>query len=672
MQTFSIPADPLEREVLPGRFANVMTQLRNLDSWLSDVFMALPSRWERRRLSDQAWAEQHPDGPIIGASAGVGRWLDHKLAQVEAEVRDGRILEALAVIEGERRSVVTFGPTPAELQVVRTELLSVLDTAVATQGNRSNAQLAAALYRSVFEGEAFLSPEQARDLQKPWVEQITAGEVAAALAAAWDAPHRALIVSGREAAKAGDATAVRAAWRAANTAALVAPVALAAATWAYGTRPAEPVEPGQCCEAPFGAQQVIYANAVRANLLHTDYKPGEVLMQVRLDVPTDPRPAGLTELTSMAFLSAALGKHDAKAIREALAGTTAAIRGIGFSEDALLINAGCLPKDIETCLQLIRAYLSDPGWRPEAEIQAKAAWSEALAALPTDLDAQVERCFSSALVADAPWRRAATAEEAERATFAVLKPWLMPILSEAPLTLTVVGDCDVKAVQQLAAAYLGTLPPRRPIRVTPDMRLPGVLSTSPPFPRGEQRLTVPGKVAKAVIMVAWETADFYDIARTRRLGLLAQAMGERLRDRLREELGQAYSPHVSRFASEAYAGFGYLFAQAGVAPENVDAARDAVCAVAKRLAEEGVDQALLEQIKPPLIKNLAAQRQQNGYWLNQVLSRSQAQPFRFTWAENMEADFQAVTAAELSALAKQFLTAEPLIVIGVSPGEAAP
>ena len=633
-----------------------------------DLVESIANRVLDRRLGE--WVEKHPDGPIISASGGVGRWLKHKIAQVEAEVRDGRIAEALAVIERERRSVIAFGPTAAEMQVVRADLLAALDASVATKDNRTNTQLASALYRSVFEGDVFLSPEQNRDLQKPWVAEITIAEVAAAMAAAWDSPHRAIIVSGRDAAKAGDATALSQAWTAANAEAPVAPAVVAAATWAYGQRPAA-VKPIVSNSAMLGAVQSIYDNGVRANLLHTAYKPGEVLVQIRIDVPPATRAAGLSELTSMAFLSAALGQHDQRQMREALAGTTASIRGVGFGEDGLMMSAGCLPKDLETCLQLIRAYITDPGWRPEAEIQAKGAWHEALAALPTDLGEQVGRRFTGLLVSDAPERRAATPEEAEAATFAVLKPWLMPILSTSPLTITIVGDIDVPVAQELVSSYLGTLPKRNPVVVTPDMQAKGVLASTPPFPSGEYRVTVPGKVAKAEILVAWQTSDTYDIARTRRIGLLAQAMGERLRDKLREELGQAYSPHVSRSASEAYAGFGYLLAEAGVAPENADSARDAIRAVAKRLVEEGIDDALLQQIKPPLIKNLAAQRQQNGYWLNQVLSRSQAQPFRFAWAEVMESDYQAVTAAELSALAKQFLVSEPLIVIGVCPGEIA-
>ena len=129
--------------------------------------------------------------------------------------------------------------------------------------------------------------------------------------------------------------------------------------------------------------------------------------------------------------------------------------------------------------------------------------------------------------------------------------------------------------------------------------------------------------------------------------------------------------NCARSSGEAYEGFGYLVAQAGVAPEHIDAARAAMLTVASDLIEKGVDQALLDQVKPPLVKNLGAQRQQNSYWLGQVLMRCQQQPFRIAWAQTMEADFAAVSPPELSALAARYLVAKPLVVIGVCPGDAA-
>jgi zinc protease len=170
--------------------------------------------------------------------------------------------------------------------------------------------------------------------------------------------------------------------------------------------------------------------------------------------------------------------------------------------------------------------------------------------------------------------------------------------------------------------------------------------------------------------VAWPTADYYDVGRTRRLGMLAQVIDERMRVRIREELGDAYSPFAHRFASEAYAGQGYLLTQVGVAPEKAEEARSALLEIAKDLAGKGVDPELLERVRLPILKSIAVQRQQNQYWMGSVFDRAAWQPFRVDWAGTMEADYTGMTAAELSALAKQYLDNDKALqVIAVCEGQ---
>jgi zinc protease len=135
-------------------------------------------------------------------------------------------------------------------------------------------------------------------------------------------------------------------------------------------------------------------------------------------------------------------------------------------------------------------------------------------------------------------------------------------------------------------------------------------------------------------------------------------------------MGEAYSPFAWREASSAYRGFGFLAAQVGVAPDLAEQARLAVLAIAADLAAHGVDDQLLAQAKTPVVKSLAAQRQQNQYWLGSVLSRAAAQPFRLDWAATMEADYDAITAAELSDLAKRYLDNDRAFqVVGVCLGK---
>ncbi|MBA2481986.1 MAG: insulinase family protein, partial [Planctomycetes bacterium] len=639
------------------------------------LLQELGERVLNRRFTD--YAEKNPEGPILGGGSYSYQWMDVFIAGVQAQCRPGKALEAVRLIETERRRLMQFGPTPQELEIAVTRVRAQLDEAVAQAGTRTNPGLADGLYASVHNDQVFMSPEQARDLMAPWLASATPAEVVAAERAAWEpgAGHLMIAVVGRDDLGADGMQSTRQAYEQASTAHLDPPEVRTASVWAYGTVAGRGTVV-QDTTTQHDIRQLVFANHACANIKRTDFQPNQVILQVRLEMPPQPRTPGLSELTSAAFMAGGLGKHSAQDLREIFAGTSAQVGGPSFSEDAAVFSGGCLPKDLDVCLQQLRAYITDPGWREQAEIRAKSAWLQELAALVTDLDAQVGRTFQFLAVGNAPQRRPVTIDEAKGASFAAARPWFQPVLEHAPLSISIVGDIDLARAAELATTYIGSLGERRPHVVMTDPHAPNVLANSPPIPAGLHRIEVPGTNPRALVTIAWPTDDFYDVRQMRRLGMLAECFSERLRIKIREELGQAYSPHASRSASEAYRGHGYLNAVVGVAPERVEDARAAVLAIAAELAEKGVDDELLSHAKEPTVKNLASYRQKNGYWLGSVMARCRDQPFRLDWAATMEEDYAAITAAEVGDLAKRFLVNDrALQVVGVCtgpPADAAP
>ena len=621
---------------------------------------------------------KHSDGPLVEAAAESYQWLDFFHAGVQAKLRAGGALNAVAVVEQEVRRFLQFGPTDNELAVVRKEFTAEFEEAVAHAANRTNANLADALYRSLRDDEVFLSPQQERDLMLPLLESIAAPAVQKIWTETCPDGHLALVLTGVEDLGAGAEDKLKAAFTASQAVAVTPPASRTAAAWAYGVKPAPGAWRGAHQALALGIWPGELDNRVAVRLKRTEFKPNEVLVQCRLSIPAAPHQAGLREFAERAFLAGGLGSHSADELRDVLAGNAVHLGGPRFDEDGFSFTASCLPKELELCLQQLRAYLTDPGWRADGEQIAATEWRQQLQSLGTNLDAQVARTFKALAVGGAPQRRDATSEEAAQVSFAQLRPWLSPYLAQAPLTLNVVGDIDEAAAAELIAAYFGSLPARAPVVEVPAAA-PGApidtaqLAPSAGLPNGLHRLTVPGTVARALIDVAWPTEDFYDIGRTRRLGVLAGVLDERMRVRIRQELGDAYSPYATRIASEAYRGFGYLIAQVGVAPAKVEEGRTTLLAIAQELSEHGVSDELLAQVKTPIIKNLRALRQQNQYWLGSVLARCASQPFRIAWADGMEADYAAITSAEIGELAKRYLVnGKALQVVGVCAGGSAP
>ena len=139
---------------------------------------------------------------------------------------------------------------------------------------------------------------------------------------------------------------------------------------------------------------------------------------------------------------------------------------------------------------------------------------------------------------------------------------------------------------------------------------------------------------------------------------MANILNDRLRVKVREELGDAYSPGAGSNASDLYPDYGYMIAGTTVEPAKAKKILDVISALAANLAEKGVTDEELDRAKQPLLTGLRESARTNGYWLGSVLSRAQEKPEVLDWSRSRYADNEAITAAELSALAKSYLGAD--------------
>ncbi len=89
----------------------------------------------------------------------------------------------------------------------------------------------------------------------------------------------------------------------------------------------------------------------------------------KLTMPKD-KP-GLDTFASATFTAGGLGKHSTDDLRAILAGKNAGVR-FSVGDDAFSLSGSTTPEDLELQLQLLCAYLTAPGFRPEAERMFKA------------------------------------------------------------------------------------------------------------------------------------------------------------------------------------------------------------------------------------------------------------------------------------------------------------
>jgi zinc protease len=209
------------------------------------------------------------------------------------------------------------------------------------------------------------------------------------------------------------------------------------------------------------------------------------------------------------------------------------------------------------------------------------------------------------------------------------------------------------------------LPPRRaafdPRNDQRDRRFASDLSSRTLIHRGE--------ADQAVVISYWPARDDNDLAESVKIELLADVMDIMLTDELRERLGQTYSPNASASLSDDFPGFGTIAASSNVDFADIAASEAAIAAIAARLVAEPVSADLLQRARQPLIEQMTQGRRQNPYWLNYV-TRATSEPDRLDRSRQSIAAVQAVTPADVQAMAARYLRPDRMLRLRVVSASA--
>ena len=125
-------------------------------------------------------------------------------------------------------------------------------------------------------------------------------------------------------------------------------------------------------------------------------------------------------------------------------------------------------------------------------------------------------------------------------------------LASGAIEIALVGDLDEAEAIAAVASTFGALPARE-AEFNPRDEARVVTFTAE---RGQRVLTHKGEPDQALLHWVWPTTDDSDLAESMRLNLLARIVRLELTDRLREKLGQAYSPSAGSDTSHYYPGYG--------------------------------------------------------------------------------------------------------------------
>ena len=565
-----------------------------------------------------------PKPPFLGA-AGFKFDEEHsaEMTMVAVNAEPDQWRPALEAADQGIRQAAAYGVRQDELDREIVELRALLKANVAGQATRRPAAIADQVVGSLSDPSVVTNPEQDLGFFEDAVKGLKAAEVSQALKEMFRGAGPLVFMASPKPVEGGDA-ALLAAFKAAEKTPVAAPGAPAQVSWPYesfGT-------PGKVADskdvADLDTTFVRFENGVRLTVKPTKFSADQVLIRVNIghgmaDLAPDRQSL---RWAGNAIIEGGLKKISNEDMERVLADKVFAAR-FGVADDAFVLSGQTRREDLPSEMQVLAAYASEPGWRPEAFARVK---NEA-----STLEAQFEGTDSGVFsrdlqgllhAGDRRWTFPSR-QEIAGAELSDLQASVAPHLANDSIEVVVVGDVSLEQATEAVAATFGALPPRpSPTPVPESARRMG-------FPAGTAQpvvLTHKGRADQAIGYMAWPAADFWtNPQRARDDAVLGEVMGLRLVEQLRQAQGVTYAPSVSYAHSLTWKDWGYLAATVEVPPAKLDGFFGDVAKIAADLRAQGPTADELARAKTPRLEEIQKARVTNGYWLTE-LSGAQADP----------------------------------------------
>jgi zinc protease len=604
------------------------------------------------------------NAPFTRASIAVEESFDLlRSADIEVSCKSEQWTAAMAVADQELRRALAFGFRPDELKEAVADFRNNVEQAVKSASTRRSDALAGDIAESLVERNVFTSPADDLALYGPALDKVSADQCAVALRSAWSSPGRYVFVAGNVK-LIGDADAiVSGAYARAESTDVKPTDAQAAIAWGYGDFGPAGAVAAKSHVDDLDITQITFSNGVRLNLKKTDFEADTIHVASRLGTGQLTEPAaepGLSTFSKLTFSAGGLGKHSVDDLERILAGRSV---GVSFtsSTDAFVLSGQTNREDLALEMQLLTASIEDPGYRPESMRVARKRIAEAYLSFEHTLNGPLALQVQNLLASGDRRFGLPSKDEMSSRNLDELKAWLAPELAGGALEVSLVGDFDIDTAIGVAAKTLGTLPARRPRPPLDDRHK--VSFPQKPFTKD---YGIESKIPKALAAVYYPTADGLDIHRARRLNMLAEILSDRLRVKIREQMGSTYAPSVVSNASDVFPDYGYIAAVVELDPAKSREIQDVVVAVAADLHANGATEDELDRSKNPVLTSIRETERTNKYWLT-VLGRCQEKPEVLDWARTRRADFAAISKAEIDALAKAYLAPENASRVIIQP-----
>lgn len=619
-----------------------------------------------RRLARLA---RGPDAPFRSASYGSGEiFREARLTSLAISSADGEWEKGLLAAVREVNQALTYGFTRAELDEQFANTRTALENAAKAADTLAHGVFVNAALALVNDERVPTTPAfqlAAFEAEAPAITPEAVWQALRADAAPLDDPL--IRFEGRRAPDGGE-EALRAAFARAMALPIAPPAERGPLAFAYSDFGPPGTVVSDSLEPRFGLRFIRFANGVRLTLKRTDVRKDRIAFAMAVDGGDllNTRAAPLATYLTNSLAAGGLGKHSQDELASLFAGRSVAF-SLASDTDAFTASGTTTPRDLALQLQVLAATLTDPGYRPEGIERFRRNIDNFF----NTLDATPARALSTAsgaILSDNDPRFSLQPREAFRALdFAGLDAAIGERLRRGAIEVALVGDLDEDAAIAAIAATLGALPPRE----AEFLPRPEARQRSFTASRGEHRLTHRGEADQALLQWVWPTTDDRDLAEVLRLELLARIVRIELTERLRERLGQAYSPFAASQPSHHYPGFGTFAIAATVSADALPATRAALAELIADLQRAPLDADVIARARRPFLEEHTNALKDLGGWLA-LAARAQSEPERLVRFAAVPEVMRAITAEEVQETARRYLDLKAAVTFSVVPAAPSP
>lgn len=415
--------------------------------------------------------------------------------------------------------------------------------------------------------------------------------------------------------------------------------------------------------ASLGTTEWTLKNGVKVIVKPTTYKADEVRLNVRskggLSVLTDEE-FYMGEMMPSAISMMGVGKFSATDLKKQLSGKSAALM-LGAENYFSSMNGVGSPKDVETMLQLLYLYFTQPRFDENDYNNLMKMLKAQLDNAKSNPDYIAQERFTDVAYGHNPRRQMISTEIADKFDFKALPAIYNKLYpGAASFTFTIVGNVNLETLKPLVEKYIGSIPASKKLTAVDDKS---------GYVKGEviEDFTTPMQQPKVSVRYLF-SGDMENTLKNKvTLTLLTQALNSRYLQSIREEKGGTYGVQV-------YSSPNYVPNQTfelNIAFDTNEQMADELCDIIikeiNEIAENGPKTEDVEKAREFFVKNWKNTLEQNSGWMNYI---TQYYGSGLDYLANYELELLNTSNADVQAFAKKMLANGNMVKMVMRPEAA--